>query len=65
MLNCREAARLLSESQDRRLPWRQRMNLKLHTALCSGCRNLGRQMGSLRDFSRRYRHYPDRPEDGD
>jgi len=65
MLSCREASRLLSESQDQRLPWRQRMSLKLHIAMCSGCRSLGRQMDSLRGISRQYRHHPDRPEDGD
>ena len=24
------------------------MNLKVHTAMCSGCREFGRQLGSLR-----------------
>ena len=48
MLSCEQATRLLSEGQDRKLTFPEKMNLKVHTAMCSGCREFGRQLGSLR-----------------
>lgn len=51
MLNCRRATELLSEAQDHKLEWRQRLSLRMHTMLCSSCRNFGRQLGDLRDYS--------------
>ncbi|HCG77732.1 MULTISPECIES: zf-HC2 domain-containing protein [Thalassolituus] len=48
MLSCEQATRLLSEGQDRTLTFPEKMNLKVHTAMCSGCREFGRQLGSLR-----------------
>lgn len=56
MLNCQEATRLLSESQERDLAFSERMNLKLHLLLCQGCANFGKQMGVLRQLARRYKN---------
>lgn len=53
-MNCRRATRLLSESQERKLGRAERAGLKLHTAMCSGCRNFGRQVEILRRISRAY-----------
>ncbi|WP_369985746.1 zf-HC2 domain-containing protein [Thalassolituus sp.] len=52
MLSCEQATRLLSESQERSLTLSEKMNLKVHTAMCSGCRNFGRQLTSLRELIR-------------
>lgn len=57
MLNCEEATRLLSERQDRALSMTERTQLTLHTVMCSGCREFGRQMTTLRDLVRG--HAPD------
>jgi len=57
MLNCEEATRLLSERQDRALSLTECTQLKLHTMMCSGCREFGRQMTTLRDLVRG--HAPD------
>jgi len=54
MKNCREITRLLSEAQERELTLGERASLRIHTAICSGCRNFGRQMNVLRGISRAY-----------
>ncbi|TAJ16747.1 MAG: zf-HC2 domain-containing protein, partial [Rugosibacter sp.] len=43
MVNCREATRLMSEQQERELVLRERLPLKLHVMMCTGCRNFGQQ----------------------
>ena len=52
MLNCQQVTRLLSESQERTLTLQERMSLKVHVMMCSGCRNFGNQMLTLRQFTR-------------
>jgi len=47
-LSCREASRLLSQSQDRRLAAGERAALWLHLRLCRGCRAVEAQMRFLR-----------------
>ncbi len=54
MMNCQQATRLLSEAQDRELSLKDRAGLKMHVVMCSGCRNFGRQMGTLRDIAQSY-----------
>lgn len=53
MLNCKEATRLLSEAQERELGVPARLALRLHLAICTGCRNFERQAAFLRDATRR------------
>jgi Putative zinc-finger len=48
MLTCKEATELMSQEQDRRLGFFERLGLRFHVAMCSGCRNYGRQMDFLR-----------------
>jgi hypothetical protein len=48
MLSCRETARLLSQEQDRSLAFGERVALRVHLAMCKGCRNVGRQFRFLR-----------------
>lgn len=55
MLMCKEATQLLSESLEHRLPWNDRLRLKLHLLICAGCRRTGEQFGFLRAISRRWR----------
>lgn len=54
MLNCNNATRLMSESQERSLSITERVSLKLHMMICSGCRNFNDQMGVIRLMTRSY-----------
>ena len=47
MIPCDEATRLLSDAQDRRLGAGERTVLRMHTWICSGCRQFGAQVLSL------------------
>ncbi len=55
MLMCKEATQLLSESLEHRLPWRDRLRLRLHVLICAGCRRTGEQFSFLHSISRRWR----------
>jgi len=48
MLSCRQATRLLSDAQDRRLSTAERLQLRLHVLMCSACRRFGQQLGQMR-----------------
>ncbi len=52
MMSCKEISRLVSESFDRELSWRQRANVRLHLLMCSMCSRFRRQMRFLREASR-------------
>lgn len=54
MLNCKNVTRLFSEGQERPLTLNERMSLKMHVMMCSGCRNFGQQMDTLRQVTRAY-----------
>ncbi|WP_329604330.1 zf-HC2 domain-containing protein [Undibacterium griseum] len=54
MLNCQNVTRLYSESQERPLTLQERMSVKMHVMMCSGCRNFGEQMHILRQAARTY-----------
>ena len=55
MLSCRDASQLLSQAQERRLNWHERLLLRLHLVLCDGCRNFRSQLAIMREAMRRYR----------
>jgi predicted anti-sigma-YlaC factor YlaD len=48
MLSCKEATQLVSQGLDRRLGFFERAALRVHLAICHGCRNFSRQMALLR-----------------
>ena len=54
MLKCRQATRLMSESQERPLTPRERLSLRLHTLMCRACHNFQQQLPVLRRLSRSY-----------
>ena len=60
MLSCKEVARLVSDSQDRRLPLRQHLALGFHLMMCSLCSRFRRQMLFLREAGRRFAAVGDR-----
>jgi predicted anti-sigma-YlaC factor YlaD len=49
MLTCKEVTRLASEGLDRRLGLGERVRLRLHLAICDGCRNFHKQLDFLRE----------------
>lgn len=55
MMRCRQATRLMSESQDRRLTFTEKASLQFHTSMCSACRNALKQMrvihGAIKAYS--------------
>lgn len=53
-MHCRDATRLMSEAQERPLSITERMSLKLHVIMCSGCQNFKDQMDALRLITRAY-----------
>jgi hypothetical protein len=48
IIDCREAARLISQNADRPLPLARRLQLRLHLLICDACSNFSRQVQQLR-----------------
>ena len=46
--SCKETTRLLSQGEDRELAFGERVALRLHLAICNGCRNARAQFKFLR-----------------
>jgi hypothetical protein len=55
MLSCREATRLLSQREDRRLSYGERIKLHLHLGVCTACSRFSRQLAFLRQAVSRFR----------
>jgi hypothetical protein len=55
MLSCKEATRLLSQAQDRRLSYGERIRLRLHLIACVACSRFSRQLAVLREAISRFR----------
>jgi hypothetical protein len=49
MPSCKEVSRLVSESMDRELPFRQRFSIRLHLLMCSLCSRFRRRFAFLRE----------------
>jgi hypothetical protein len=60
MITCQEAARLMSESLDQKLPLRQRMALRMHLLMCKLCPRFWCQLLFLRNATGRFVKEPDR-----
>lgn len=54
LLSCKESARLLSQGQDRPLGFGERVALRVHLAICKGCRNVDAQFRFLRVAMKEY-----------
>jgi hypothetical protein len=53
-VNCRQAARLMSDAQDRRLSLRDSIKLRLHLHWCVACTRYKQQVAFLRKALQRY-----------
>jgi len=47
-LSCKEATKLLSQREDRKLALAERVALRLHLVICKGCRAVSAQIPFLR-----------------
>lgn len=47
-LSCKEVTRLVSQGEDRKLAFGERVALRLHFAICNGCRDASAQLRFLR-----------------
>ncbi|WP_290902733.1 zf-HC2 domain-containing protein [Aquabacterium sp.] len=65
MIPCDEATRLLSEAQDRSLGAGERTVLRMHTWICSGCRQFGAQVGFIRQAMKGFADRNDGHENDD
>jgi hypothetical protein len=54
---CKQVAALLVAREDRDLPMAERLALRLHLAACSACPVFERQLLTMRNALRRWRHY--------
>lgn len=54
---CREVSALLIAREDRSLALAERIALRLHLAACKACPRFERQMLTMRNAMRHWRHY--------
>lgn len=54
MINCQEAARLLSDKLEYSLPLHKRLLLRMHVTMCSACCYYGKQIKALKDLLARH-----------
>lgn len=47
MMNCHDATFLMSQSRERKLSFSERMKVRLHAGMCSGCAQFERQLPGL------------------
>jgi hypothetical protein len=54
MMNCKQATRLISESQERSLSLAEKMSLKVHVMMCRGCKNFSLQVPFISQAMKAY-----------
>ena len=62
MLSCKQVARLISQGEDRKLAFGERFALRLHLAICEGCRDVREQLKFLRRAVKRLAELESSPE---
>jgi len=50
-MNCKEIARLVSESHDRPLSFMERLQMRMHLTMCFLCRNFSKQLQLIRKLT--------------
>ena len=56
MMNCKQATHLISQSQDKSLGWRERIKLRLHLLICTGCSNYNKHMDFISKAMKQFRN---------
>lgn len=59
MLSCDDVTRLVSQSYERELSWRERAAMRVHLWYCVGCRRFRRQLALLHAALMRRREQAD------
>jgi len=54
MKTCKQVHRLVIEGQDRKLPFSERIAVRVHLMMCGACRRFEAQMDFLRQALRRF-----------
>ena len=54
IISCKDASRLVSQEQDARMSFWQRVTLRLHLSVCDACTRFERQIRFLRAAMRKY-----------
>jgi hypothetical protein len=53
---CREVTALVIAREDRALPWRERLALRLHMTICAACPTFERQVFTMRNAMKQWRN---------
>ena len=56
---CKEVTALVIAREDRALPLAERLALRLHLAMCQACPTFERQVLTMRNAMKQWRHYSD------
>lgn len=56
---CKEVTALVIAREDRALPLAERLALRLHMAMCQACPTFERQVLTMRNAMKQWRHYSD------
>jgi len=59
MRSCKEVTALLIAREDRELPVVEQLALRMHMAMCKACPPFERQVLSMRNAMKNWRHYTD------
>ncbi len=54
MMSCLQSTRLISESQERELSLQEKLSLKVHVMICTGCKNFSLQVPFISQAMRAY-----------
>jgi len=54
MLNCHDATFLMSQGRERKLTFSERMKVRFHASMCSGCTNFERQLDAISGAARAF-----------
>lgn len=55
--SCKQVSLLLMQAQELRLPWRERLAMRLHLMACEACPRLVDQLALMRQASAQWRRY--------
>lgn len=55
--SCKQVTALVIAREDRALPWRDRLALRLHMAICAACPTFERQVLTMRNAMQQWKNY--------